>query len=463
MDERELLARVRESLRRRDLREAGRYLFDEIYGEDVTLTDPEWWSVWEVVRPTMPPSIAKRLDPIFERITPTEKALLDLRLADGDRVTFLLGAGASKPEPSGLPTVEELLPELWRRAAKLGREDLKSLQEWCEHPRRAIKNIEDLLTAAYIANFSSRNSGVLALLDYFLYRQRVSAAPEEEPRTVGARRAAAAAALESDVSAIALLQDTLQTLFGLLLGRMILAQPNAAHAAIASLAKERGRVSVVTTNYDGCIDQAMTDDGLRADYLVEMQRPENSCVTIVKMHGSINWSYCDSCQEMKLHELAHMRKSYEADTLSFPVIGICKNCGGQRRPMVVPPMSFKVVMFPPLLALWDQAQAAFNDSSIIVSVGYSFSEADIYITKMISRAMGQDRNKKLVVVDPNPQLVRILRERLGALIDDFDPSRVIRSCESCEVIVPQFAESLVAAPVKSKAKKNGGRPAPKSD
>jgi len=466
MDEHELLAQVERSLRVGDRADATRYIYHYILEEDVTLTDARWRTLWSEIRPLFlrrySIEAAERLDTVFELVSPTDEALLALRLGEDGRVTFLLGAGASKPEPSGLPTVEELLPELWRRAAKLGRDDLKRLQEWCEHPRHAIKNIEDLLTAAYIADFSSRNSRVLALLEYFLYRQRPSRPAEEEFASLASRRAAVAAVSESDAAGIALLQDTLQTLFGLLLGRMILARPNPAHAAIASLAKQCERVSVVTTNYDGCIDQAMIDGKLRPHYLIEMEQPKDGCVTLVKMHGSINWSYCDSCQEMKLHELAHMRKSYDADTLSFPVIGICKNCGGQRRPMVVPPMSFKFVMFPPLLVLWDRAQAAFNDSSIIVSVGYSFSEADIYITKMISRAMGQDRNKKLVVIDPNAQLADMLRDKLDALIDNFDRSRVIRSCESCDVIVPQLAQSLVAARVKSRGRKDGARGAAKS-
>ena len=74
-------------------------------------------------------------------------------------VTFLLGAGASKPAPSGIPTVSELLRELLIRARRLDRDDVTKLADFCK--ARDINNIEDLLTAVQLATFCSRNAKML--------------------------------------------------------------------------------------------------------------------------------------------------------------------------------------------------------------------------------------------------------------------------------------------------------------
>jgi hypothetical protein len=83
------------------------------------------------------------------------------------RLTFLLGAGASKPAPSDIPTVKELLPDLLRRAERLNRADLQKLADFCRDS--GIENIEDLLTAAQLSEFCSKNSAVLNLVGFLIY------------------------------------------------------------------------------------------------------------------------------------------------------------------------------------------------------------------------------------------------------------------------------------------------------
>jgi hypothetical protein len=83
-------------------------------------------------------------------------------------ITFLLGAGASKPALSNIPTVAELLPQLLDRARRLDRDDITRLADYCD--QKKINNIEDLLTADQLATFCSRNGRVLTLTSYLLSR-----------------------------------------------------------------------------------------------------------------------------------------------------------------------------------------------------------------------------------------------------------------------------------------------------
>ena len=407
---------------------------------------PEWRQLWEGARePALrafggPPGWVEEIDKAILAIPLVDPDILQVRLVDGQKVALLLGAGASAPDPSSIPTVNGLLPELWRRAKKLGREDIDGLAEWCEAAN--VTNIEDLLTAAYVANFAATNTSVTGLLDYFLFR--VARAEAEEESSLGRRRRGSMPRVNA--ASVALLQDTLQTLFGLLMGTMIPAKPNAAHKAVAHFVRSHGATSIITTNYDGCIDEALETAKLGYNtFMAEGgQSPEQSEVALIKIHGSINWSYCDSCQEAREFKLLSLKETYEKDTQSYPVIGICKTCGGQRRPLLVPPMGFKFIMFPNLISLWETARQRIEQAHYLVVVGYSFSEADTYLSKIISRSMTKNIEQRIIVCDPNASLADSLRNRFAAHIDGFDPRRVLQAAGPCEEHLGQILLSFVS-------------------
>lgn len=406
----------------------------------------KWAHIWNSVNRNanhyVPPDVINDINEAIGKLKHIDENLWQIRLAEEQPIAILLGAGASKPQPSNIPVVSEFLTELWRRAKKLDREDINKLNKWCvEHD---ISNIEDLLTAAEIANFSTKSSGILALLDYFLYShsEQTTAYLSTERRIISRpsiRRQ------QSDISAVALLQDTLQVLFSLLAEPMLKAQPNSGHEAIADFISKHSKTTIITTNYDGCIDQAIAKKNISCNYLIEhvSNNQENGKARLIKMHGSINWFYCESCQEMYRYNLNDIKESYEKDILSYPVMGICKNCGGLSRPMITPPLSIKFFRFPPLAGYWDLAQSVFKDAKLILVVGYSFAEADTYITNMINRAMGADNSKQLIIVDLDRSIASKVSERLSNHIDNFNNERVLRAVESCDILLPKLCKSLL--------------------
>ncbi len=407
--------------------------------------DPQWIQLWRTQRDHvaryLPPSRFKEIEAAVSAIQPIDPEVWSLRIAETERCVLLLGAGASAPEPSSIPIVGNLLPELWRRARKIGRDDLDRLASWCN--ARSIRNIEDLLTAAYIANFTAKSGSITALLDYFLFAR--AAREESEEEILGRRPWRRSATPDIDASSIALLQDTLQTLFGLLTSTMITAKPNAAHSAVARFLEVRPQTRIITTNYDGCMDEALLDGGrdLRGLVGATAHGPGLDDCPLIKMHGSINWSYCDSCQDVRDFSLRDLKDAFENDRLSYAVIGICRTCGGQRRPLLVPPLSFKFMMFPNLVSLWYQAQRSIEAADTIVVVGYSFSEADTYISKMLSRSLAFRSAQRLVVCDTNAALVPSIRERMAAHIEGFDERRILQVVGSCEATLPSLLESLL--------------------
>ena len=405
---------------------------------------PEWKSIWhnriDEIRSlkSIPNDIIRRIEEKIESIDVSDPEVYQIRLKPEDNVCIFLGAGASAPEPSAIPVVSQLLPELWRRARKIGRQDLDRLAAWCDS--NGVVNIEDLLTAAYIANYSAKNASVTGLLDYFLF---TAGRPDRESSVTRFRGRSSPPQVDS--ASIALLQDTLQTLFGLLTGTMIPARPNAAHDAIVEFVRSHKYASIVTTNYDGCIDEALIRAGVGINTYVDEDKPRaDDRIDLIKIHGSINWSYCDSCQEVREFSLVDLKEAYEKDTLSYAVIGICRTCGGQRRPLLVPPLAFKFIMFPNLIQLWNTARELIERANYLLIVGYSFGEADTYISKIISRSLITNARQKLIICDPNGNLAASQRGRYAAQIDKFDPKRVLQAVGSADVVLPKILRSWLS-------------------
>jgi len=103
--------------------------------------------------------------------------------------------------------------------------------------------------------------------------------------------------------------------------------------------------------------------------------------------------------------------------------------------------------FPNLLTLWSKARQAIESAAIIIAVGYSFSEADTYITKMIFRSLSVNSDQKLIVCDTDSKLKRRLRGQLSARIEGFDPLRVLQLTQSCELSLPKLLASLTSKEV----------------
>ena len=395
---------------------------------------PDWITLYStrrsIISELIPDKYLQEMDNIFN-LMPFD---LDVELINPakTKICFLLGAGASRPAPSGIPTVKELLPDLLKRARRLDREEVTKLAEFCDDTR--INNIEDLLTAAQISEFCGRNPTIMQLVAFLLFREDSTERLQRRSRRPLV-----------DVSSIAFLQDTLQVLFGLLSDRMLPAEPNKGHKAIAKYVKTNSSASVITTNYDCCIDRALIELGVSYSYNLDFanetegtSRSSDSSMTLVKLHGSLNWFYCDACQTVHLVDIEKTVRDYIDDQAMYPVIGVCKNCGGQRRGLLVPPLAMKFDVAPPLNPLIEKATNCFADADIIVVVGFSFADADLYISRMVSKAIQANDLAKVVLFDPDRGVIEKVRSKFKARILEFDDTRILGVYEDCAETLPKF-------------------------
>ena len=363
------------------------------------------------------------IDPNIRKINP-----------ETEQIAFLLGAGASQPIPSDIPTVAELLPELLRRARRLDQDQLTSLANFCVE--QEINDIEDLLTAVQISAFCTRNPSILRLVEFQLFRRH------DADRQAGR---AFRSPVHTDVSSVAYLQDTLQLLFGLLSNLMLPAEPNDGHKAIVKYLQENPSTPIITTNYDCCMDRALLNERLPFSYTVEFTNPEilknssDAVTSLIKLHGSLNWFYCETCQKVSVIDIERTFDDYNQQRGEYPIISVCIECGGQRRGLLVPPHAMKFDVAPPLQPLIATADSCFQDSTLIVVVGFSFADADLYISRMLIKAMQDSDVTRMAIIDPDDQIVEKVRRKFGAQIPDFDSAnRILKLRGNCADLLPRF-------------------------
>jgi len=133
-----------------------------------------------------------------------------------------------------------------------------------------------------------------------------------------------------------------------------------------------------------------------------------------------------------------MVTNFLEDRAPFPVIGICKRCGGQRRGLLVPPFAMKFDVPPPLTPLVSEAKGAFDAADLIVVIGFSFAEADIYISRMLGKSMQTKPHQKVLIVDPDHRVVERVRRKFKASIPNFDTDRIVKMTMDCADGLPKF-------------------------
>jgi len=367
----------------------------------------------------------------------TEQALSrleKLKVLKKTRYVIFLGAGASKPKPSSIPTVAELLPELWARAEKLETRPLDKLQTWCTNAE--ITNIEDLLTALTISNMVVKKPKIHSLFNSILYTSK-DGMPTEDIR---------------DRDTINSLQESTGNFFSLLVGTMLDAKPNTIHKSTVDAAASLPHVRVVTTNYDACLEQAFDAKDIAYSYIID-KKPSNA-LSLVKMHGSINWYYCDVCQHIMMPDIEKMKSARE-NKVPYPLLGMCTKCRSTAKQFIVPPTNYKYVLYPPIVEVWDACRTAFDEGDIIIIVGYSFGDADDYIAKMLLKSISEHPDKKVIICDTDKRVVKRFKQALARHVSDFSEENYFPLIGKAEDLYVRALEFLTSS-TSSTAKKGAG-------
>jgi len=162
-------------------------------------------------------------------------------------------------------------------------------------------------------------------------------------------------------------------------------------------------VFFISTNYDILIDNALTElmPAYKLDYGVDFvnfnepgdwERPDENAVRLFKIHGSLNWLYCPTCNSLKLtpkHKGVNDLIQNESDLKdSINMVNkkvACYKCNTVYSPVIVPPTFYKDLTNVFLNIVWNKTEQLLLETDHLIFCGYSFPDADMHIKYLIKR------------------------------------------------------------------------------
>jgi len=158
---------------------------------------------------------------------------------------------------------------------------------------------------------------------------------------------------------------------------------------------------------------------------------------IVKIHGSLNWFYCEGCQDVIIFDIEELKKFDKM----YPTTASCFKCNTITKLFMIPPIAYKYVMFPPIVDIWQCAMSILEEADVIIVVGYSFSLSDDYILKMIVNGLKRT-SSLLVFLNQSRASVDNLEKRLLSYHEKIDLALIEDAAVSTPIINKIIIDSL---------------------
>lgn len=150
------------------------------------------------------------------------------------------------------------------------------------------------------------------------------------------------------------------------------------------------QTAFISLNYDTIIDNILVEryPEYHIDYGIDFvnferesdwTRPEqDKSVLLLKIHGSLNWLYCPTCNHLERTP----RKAIDAFYKEKP----CRDCNTPMKPVIIPPTFYKELTNPFIQEILLKTDKVLRNADRVFICGYSFSDADIHIKYLLKRA-----------------------------------------------------------------------------
>ncbi len=155
--------------------------------------------------------------------------------------------------------------------------------------------------------------------------------------------------------------------------------------------------AVITFNYDLVLDRAVKSTGSRVDYRLDSKNTDDISegVSIIKLHGSINWAVCEKCGKTMIREPDSKLEQLD-----------CASCNLALRPLLIPPSWNKAgsdsLGADVAATLWSAAADELAHATRICVIGYSIPETDAFFRYLLTLALSRNYHlHSLSVIDPS--------------------------------------------------------------
>lgn len=337
----------------------------------------------------------------------SDKEKIFLTYPDRRDVLFVLGAGAS--EPDGVPLQKEILPEIM----------LNEQISNSEIGEEVITFINKIFDVDLDAGFPALEA-VFGFLDYFIQQN------ESLDHYYSTQRL-------TDIK-----EYLIKLIHYVVADKSNIESPYY-HRFWQSIEKHNTNISVLTLNYDTLLEQSFKplfkrigyldyrihlmnyDPDKRLDEFRFWINPSHPLTVnnnespvpfkIIKLHGSLNWKYCNCCNQTLLTPWDMLIELNKGKFLGYTYPDkkqyeySCPLDNTDFQTLIMPPTYLKQLNNPILQQLFSEAGREIRSAKKIVFIGYSLSDADIHVKALFKKHIN-DTQKIFVVNRTNPELLK---------------------------------------------------------
>lgn len=318
-------------------------------------------------------------------------------------VVFVLGAGASRPD--GVPLQRDILPQIIS--------GVNQQIENSEIGRIVIEFIKDNFEFDIKSNLYPQLEAVFGFIDYFI-QQNESLSAKYSYDTIRHIKEYLIKLIHYIVN---LETDKSSKYYNQFWKEVIKRNPN---------------VSVITLNYDTLLEQSFDFLFKNHGYIdyciplmnyqkspelsqfnfwvnprepVKIESDENPApFKIIKLHGSLNWKYCNCCNQTLLtpwdRKIDLMRGKFlgytypENEEYEF----LCPLDKTEFQTLIIPPSYIKTLHHPVITQLLGEAAREIRSTKKLVFIGYSLSNTDVHIKAFLKKHI--TNNLEMTVINP---------------------------------------------------------------
>jgi hypothetical protein len=174
-------------------------------------------------------------------------------------------------------------------------------------------------------------------------------------------------------------------------------------------------VSVLSFNYDICVDVALIKENLTPNYMIGQSNIRYEAVDLLKLHGSLNWATeIETRKIVPLHLHDYFKQwSYHfiagEKQIMLPIgsglAGFFKNNGKvpvDPEPVIVPPSWNKADYHQALSDVWAKAAEHLSEAENIFIIGYSLPETDSFFRHLYALgSVGSSTLRRIIVFNPD--------------------------------------------------------------
>ena len=195
--------------------------------------------------------------------------------------------------------------------------------------------------------------------------------------------------------------------------------------------KYNNNISIITLNYDTLLEHSFEflfkkfgyidycfhflnyDKNQKSDKFTKWVNPRQPIlvedgldpvpIKILKLHGSLNWKYCNCCNQTLLTHWDRKIDLQKGKFLGYTYPDnqeyefVCPLDGTEFQTVIMPPSYVKSLNHPVITQLLSEASREIRATKKIVFIGYSLSDADVHVKALLKKQMPNDI--ELVVVN----------------------------------------------------------------